>query len=349
MTANGRYGVWEIVRSLDEGGMGQVFLVRNTETGQDGALKRLKNIDRKERFRREIEAVRGLTHPGVIPLLDADIDADRPYAVFEYEPGGSLADMAQVVLLDFSLSLRLRWCEFLCETLHAAHEAGVIHRDVKPENVLISEDRQIVRLCDFGLVFEEGNERITATMEQTGSRFYIAPESEEGRAEDVDRRTDIYGTGKLLYYLVSGSVYARERHRDEAYDLAVVLGSPYMEALSRVLDKSAVADRKERFDTALEMKAEIARARRIIEHGWPIPGAEETYRCAFCGDGTYRFVCISGDNQAHNRGYKEGNIGDEYMAFYECDSCGNAQRFKLKIGGEDWFPEAMERWNQYRR
>ncbi|MDY3554842.1 serine/threonine-protein kinase, partial [Gemmata sp. JC717] len=196
------------------GGAGQVFHVRHSETGQIGALKRLKNAKRHERFKSEVEAVRKLDHPGIVRLLDANLDADPQYAVYEYEPGGNLGEVPVTELLSLPLSQRLDLCEQVCDALAVAHKSGLVHRDVKPDNILISQNRRTVRLCDFGLVYCEDGERQTATMEQVGSRFYIPPELEEGRSEEVSPASDIYSVGKVLYYLITGQVFSRERHRD---------------------------------------------------------------------------------------------------------------------------------------
>jgi len=343
------WGPWENVAQIGEGGMAHVFKVRNKETGEFGALKRLKNVKRRERLRREIEAVAALDHPGIVKLLDADLEADRPYAVYQFESGGSLANLATAELLEVPLTQRLRWCEQICSGLQAAHDAGLVHRDVKPENILLSCDRTTARLCDFGLVFFDDGERQTATAEQIGSRYYIAPELEDGRAEQVSASSDIYGMGKVLYYVTRGSIFARERHRDEDCNLARILDNPYLEAISRILDKSVTSDVQRRFTSAASMQSAIAQAEETIVYQRPIAKAVETYRCVFCGVGRYEEICISGETHAHNSGYKEGNIADEYMVFLECPVCGNCQRFKLKTGGEEWFPEALERLHKRMR
>ena len=189
--------------------MGHVFQVRNTKTQQVGALKRLKNVSRYKRFRNEVEAVKRLDHPGIVKLLDASLDEEPFYAVYEFEPGGSLGDLGKEDLLAIPLPQRLRLCEQVCVALQAAHEASIVHRDVKPDNILISPDRKTARLCDFGLIFSEGGERETATLEQVGSRYYIAPELEDGRADRVSPASDVYSMGKVLYYVVSGNIFAR--------------------------------------------------------------------------------------------------------------------------------------------
>jgi serine/threonine protein kinase len=341
------FGPWEILEQIGEGGAGHVFKVKHTETGEIGALKRLKNTNRRERFTAEVGAVRQLDHPGIVRLIDANLDDEPFYAVYEYEPGGSIGDLSTEELLAIPLAQRLNLCEQVCDALEAAHKASIVHRDVKPDNILITPDRKTARLCDFGLVFCEDGERHTATMEQIGSRYFIPPEMEDGRADQVSASSDVYSMGKVIYYMVSGRIFARERHRDQAYDLSKVVKDPYLEAVSRILDDAITPDPGSRkISSAAMLRLLLSMAREDISARRPIRGVPATYKCVFCGVGTYKPSCIS--SEGHNEGYHEGNIGQEQMVFLECDNCGNCQRFKLKTGGDVWFPEAYERWKSRR-
>lgn len=346
MAKSKSFGPWENLGQIGEGGAGHVFKVQHAETGELGALKRLKNTNRRERFKDEVEAVRKLEHPGIVRLLDANLDEEPYYAVYEFEPGGSVGDLSPDELLGIPLAQRLHLCEQVCAALQVAHDAGLIHRDVKPDNILISVDRKSARLCDFGLVFFEEGERHTATMEQVGSRFFIPPEMEDGRADQVSSSSDIYCMGKVIYYVVSGKIFARERHRDEAYDLCKLLSDPYLEAISQLLDDAITPDPETRMSSAGTLRMLLTMARKNITARRPIQGVPATYRCVFCGVGKYTVSCIS--SESHNSGYKEGEIGQEQMVFLECDNCGNCQRFKLKTGGQAWFPEAHKKWQSRR-
>jgi len=337
-----KYGPWETVEQIGEGGMGHVFLVRNVNTDAKGALKRLKNSNRKERFKSEVEAVKTLNHPGIVPLLDFDHDAEVPYAVYEHEEGGSLGDMSIDELLSIPIDQRLLWCDQICDVLSAMHKSGLVHRDIKPDNILISTDRKTVRLCDFGLVyFDDAGERQTESMEQVGSRYYIAPESEAGFADKVVPASDIYSLGKMLYYIITGNVFSRERHREEAYDLAKKLNNPYLESISRILDTALSIEIKSRPDATM-FRIMVSSARSSISQKLPVPGVIATYGCVFCGVGQYKLICGSTGSECHNQGYGEGNVGNEQMVFAECDNCGNCQRFKLKYDGKLWFPVIFE-------
>lgn len=335
--AKSKWGDWQVVSEIDGGGQGTVYKVQDSN-GRLGALKRLKNPKRIDRFKAEVDAVSRLRHRNIVPLIVANTTEDPFYAVFEYEPGGALADLTEEELKNIPLSQRLDWCIDVLTALTAAHSVSYAHRDIKPENILLSEDRRIARLCDFGLVYMDGEERITATMEQVGSRYYIPPECEDGRADQISPKSDLYSLGKVLYYLVSGgNIFAREQHRKPNYELSVILKNPYFEAISLILDRTITDDIDNRLDSTQEFTEMLYNAREKIEQRLPIAGVPQTYRCMFCAEGTYKEICVSGTD-AHNQGYKEGNIGNHQFVYMECDVCGNAQRFKLKYGGQKWFP-----------
>lgn len=346
MASAKKYGPWEIQEGIDEGGMGQVFLVKHSETGQIGAMKRLKNANRIARFRDEVEALKRISHPGVIQVLDYQTETEPFYAVFSYEPGGSLESLSKEELLSIPLAQRISLFEQVCDAIHAAHECGMIHRDIKPDNILLSEDRRTAKVCDFGLVYFEDGERHTMTNEQVGSRFFMPPEFEDGRAESVTKESDIYCLGKLLYYMLTGVRFARERHRESQYDLSTVFADPYMEAFSRVMDLTITTDPALRSDSAKTVKMLAAIGRLVVQERLPIAGVASTYRCVFCKTGSYSVVCTSYGSDAHNSGYKEGGVYGSQMVFLECPVCGNCQRFKLTIGGKDWFPEANESYEK---
>ena len=233
---------------------------------------------------------------------------------------------------------RLAWCEQIASALEVAHSKGLVHRDVKPDNVLLSTDQHFARLCDFGLVYIGEGERVTMTEELVGSRFYIPPECEAGRASEVSASSDLYSLGKVLYYLASGGkIFPRERHRDDQYDLAKVLENPFLEHISRILDRFVRESPSRGEAKTFRMLTE--QARRKVTQRLPCPGVFETYVCNFCGHGTYVVAATSG-NDSHNEGYgTEGSIGSQYMVFLECNHCGNCQRFKIKYGGAQWFPQ----------
>ena len=239
------WGDWEnLGDDAKEGGMGHVFKVKNLKTGQIGALKKLKGSkpERIQRFKMEVETINCLDHPNIIKLIDSHLDEEPFYAVYEYEEGGSLGDLSEDELLSLSLENQLQLCEQVCNGLSAIHNESLVHRDIKPDNILISKDRKTVRICDFGLVFVDDDERVTLTKEQVGSKFFIPPELEDGSADEVTLKSDLYSMGKVLYYIITGEKFAREVHRLPKYNLAKIKNNPYFESISRILDKTVTSE-----------------------------------------------------------------------------------------------------------
>jgi serine/threonine protein kinase len=334
------WGDWENLKAAGEGGQGHIFQVRHKTDDRIGALKRLKNPMRMDRFKNELNAAKTLNHPNIAKLLDYDTSDDPKFVVFEWEDGGTLADMKASDLEAIDLDMRLSWCEQLANALAYAHEEKMVHRDIKPEKVLISLDRKVVRLCDFGLVFFVDGDRVTATMEQAGSRYYIAPECEDGRSDKIGASTDLYSFGKLVYFLVSGGrIFARERQRQPENALPSNSRNPFIEHVASIIDRLVVDDPVQRIQSASEVSELLVLARRGVKERLPCMGIPSTYRCVFCGNGTYKYIVSSHQGRGHNSGYmNDGNIGNENLAFYECPNCGNSQRFKVKYSPY-WFPE----------
>jgi eukaryotic-like serine/threonine-protein kinase len=188
-----KYGRWRIDESIGEGGQGYLFLASDTQDVHKGqfVLKRLKNNKRKDLFEREIKAVKLLNHTNILDVIDSDISSDRPYFVAEYCEKGSLA---KVGAERFKGNIQ-KAVAILIPIVHAlsrAHAQGVVHRDIKPQNILFRADDTPV-LADFGICHMDGDERITLTDEAMGAVNYIAPEMESGRRlGKPTAKTDVY-------------------------------------------------------------------------------------------------------------------------------------------------------------
>lgn len=175
---------WEIVRQLGEGGQGYAYLVRDLRGSSETCyvLKRLKNIKRLERFKREVEAVRNLSHENILQLIDFDLEAEKPYLVTELCEGGSLAD-AEPFWNDSPL-LAIEIFQQICSGLSFAHAHGIVHRDIKPENILLRTSNGPAVIGDFGICYiEDDGNRVTLTEEAVAPRQYMAPELEDGRVQ----------------------------------------------------------------------------------------------------------------------------------------------------------------------
>lgn len=235
-------GPYRILRRIGGGGMGIVWLAEDERRSTEVALKTLRPerllFDRaRERFRREIDAIARLRHSGCVQILEVGADDEQPYFAMELVRGASIdrvlhdvrqhrgsTDPAHLSGQDFLASLQrliqehetgsadffeaswTRTCVKIAlaaaEALAHAHARGVIHRDVKPSNLMLTASGRVV-LIDFGLAFAEGNGTLTREGAVLGSLAYMAPEQVLGRMEAVGPRTDVYGLGACLYELLT--------------------------------------------------------------------------------------------------------------------------------------------------
>ena len=188
---------YRLERRIGSGGMSAVWLAADERFGSPVAVKLLSDTlahepDYLTRFRREASVVSELSHPNLIRLFDFSVDPPHPYLVMEYLPGGTLADRRG---RDAYSGDPRALAESLLGALAHIHSAGVIHRDVKPANVLVADDGS-PRLTDFGIAQLEGSTKLTATGEVIGTLQYMAPEVVAG--ERATRRSDLYSLGMLL-------------------------------------------------------------------------------------------------------------------------------------------------------
>lgn len=192
---------FENLGSLGRGGMGAVFKARNRATGEVVAIKELHALflddpDYIARFEREVEVARRINSPNVVRVLGYGQHEGAPYMVMEYVEGQSLRDL----LLERG---RLSWDEArpviaqVAEALRAAHKVGVIHRDVKPSNILLTREG-IVKLADFGIARATDLTRLTGGATMLGTPAYMAPENK------TSPQTDLYALGCVLYEMLAG-------------------------------------------------------------------------------------------------------------------------------------------------
>jgi serine/threonine-protein kinase len=210
--AGKRVGEYELRKRLGEGGMGVVYLAWHESTCRLVALKQIKDITREtlvRRFDREVRVLRRLSHPGIVRFLDTGIDqAGLPYVVSEYISGGTLEQYRRR-LGTVSWAEAVRIIAAVLESLQYVHAWPIIHRDIKPDNILLCGEASgdlMPKLSDFGLsLFHEraGGTRLTKPGSPMGTLMFIAPE----QARDASRasvRSDVYSVGVTLYYLLTG-------------------------------------------------------------------------------------------------------------------------------------------------
>jgi eukaryotic-like serine/threonine-protein kinase len=198
-------GRYELVRPLGHGAMATVDLAHDVELDRPVALKRLaENLARDEelrrRFLREPRLAARLAHPNVVRVFDVGEDDGRPFIAMEYVEGETLADrIARRGRLPAAEAAALG--VQMCAGLAAAHAAGLVHRDVKPQNLLLGTDGTL-KLGDFGIAAGHEGTKLTLAGTVLGTAGYLAPE--QARGEQVTAAADIYAVGAVLYELLAG-------------------------------------------------------------------------------------------------------------------------------------------------
>ena len=276
-----------IQRSLGQGGMGQVFLAL-----QEGDVSRLMALkvmtiswrpEVQQRFEREYRAHARMSHHHIAQLLNLGFTPEThlPYILMEYVDGRDIVSYCNVEQL--SLDERLQLFLQLCEGVSHAHQRGVIHRDLKPGNVLVALDkgRPMVKIIDFGIAkamdTTDGDALFeTAVGTRVGTPAYMSPEQIEGRPGAVDTRTDVYGLGAVLYQMLTGQPpFGSELLQDHSVtDLITLIGTRQPKSPSKLnlalaipkdLDlivlKAMAKVQSDRYSTVVELAADIERLR----------------------------------------------------------------------------------------
>jgi hypothetical protein len=200
-------GRYRLEAKLGSGGMSTVYLARDETLDRPVAVKVMhreisEQADQLERFRQEARAVAKLSHPNVVSVIDAGEDGGYPYIVFEYVKGETLKQrIARVGALDAQEALA--HAIEVARGLSVAHARNMVHRDIKPQNVLIDEEGR-AKLSDFGISRQLEEDGMTATGRVLGTTDYVAPEQAMGHP--VDPRSDVYSLGVVLYEMLVGQV-----------------------------------------------------------------------------------------------------------------------------------------------
>jgi tRNA A-37 threonylcarbamoyl transferase component Bud32 len=261
-------GQYRVIEQIGEGGMATVFKAYQPGLNREVALKVLpphfaKQADFTERFAREAQAIGNLHHPNILPVYDSGQDKGYSYLAMRYIPNART--LAHEMKQPLKTERMIEVISQIAGALEHAHKAGIIHRDVKPTNVLL--DGPWALLSDFGLAkMVENPVELTGTGVGMGTPAYMSPE--QGMGKKVDHRTDIYALGIILYEMLTGQIPHKAetpiatvmKRINEPLPLPRSLNPKIPEAVERVLLKALATDPADRFDQAGELATALKAA-----------------------------------------------------------------------------------------
>jgi len=258
-------GRYLIIDRIGAGAMGEVFMAEHQFMGRVVALKMIKQELMSERlikrFQREMRLAARMNHPNVVRAYDADQVGNLFYIAMEYVPGKSLGDL----LKNGTLRVQdvVKYAAQAALGLGHAHEQGILHRDVKPSNILLSDDRKTVKLLDLGLGMlidpASGDPMLTQAGNVVGTYDYMSPEQVKGRT--LDGRSDLYGLACTMYHLMTGQPPFRHeiplKRMSMRLDTRPTPISDYLPNIPRrlvgIMDKMLAVDPDDRFQTGQEV------------------------------------------------------------------------------------------------
>jgi serine/threonine protein kinase/tetratricopeptide (TPR) repeat protein len=267
-------GRYQVIEELGHGGMGRVYKVQDIKIGEKIALKLIRpeaGLDNKslERFSNELKLARKIRHKNVCQMFDLGEDQGTRYITMEYVHGEDLKQLIRKVgRLSPGQSVGI--ARQVCDGLEEAHKLGVVHRDLKPQNIMVDEDGK-ARIMDFGIARSLSGKSTTGAGVMIGTPEYMSPEQVEGK--DVDQRSDIYSLGVILYEMVTGRlpfvgetpISIAHKQKYEVPEDPKKLNAQVSDDLARVILKCLAKDEGKRFQSAAELGAELGR----IEEGFP--------------------------------------------------------------------------------
>jgi serine/threonine protein kinase len=256
-------GKYQITERLGRGGMAEVYKAYHPQLERYAAVKVLHGFlaegeDFQARFHREAKAIAALRHPNIVQIHDIDIDEDHYFMVMEFIDGGTLKDRLIQASGPLPISEMAHIFRETASALDYAHRQGVLHRDVKPANVLLDESGRVV-LTDFGIARIVSETQFTVTGTLVGTPAYMSPE--QGKGMQISTPSDIYSLGIILYEMVTGKVpfdadtplAVIHKHINEPLPSPRTLRDDIPGALESVIIKALAKEPEVRFQSAAEM------------------------------------------------------------------------------------------------
>ncbi len=285
LTASEILGSYRILSTLGRGGMGEVYLAEDSRLGRKVALKLLPSSftndpDRLARFEREARAASALNHPNILTIYEVGSFEDRRFIAAEYVEGETLRQRQSRSRLELNEVLEI--AIQIASALAAAHQAGIVHRDIKPDNIMLRSDGY-VKVVDFGLAKQTAKPKTSAdtsvpTMLQVdtgtgvvmGTTAYMSPE--QARGLELDARTDIWSLGVVLYEMLSGSMPFKGNTPSDLIvsildrDAAPLVTGPLLPSeLDWIIRKTLRKDREERYQSARELLGDLRSLKQQLD------------------------------------------------------------------------------------
>jgi eukaryotic-like serine/threonine-protein kinase len=281
MLTGTKLGRYEIRQKIGAGGMGEVYLAHDEQLDRKVALKVLLpefccDPERTERFKLEAKAASALNHPNIITIYEVGIEDERLFIATEFVDGETLRYKINAGELSYLEAIRIT--EQVADALAVAHEAHIVHRDIKPDNIMIRKDG-IVKILDFGLakpIFDQnvGAEDETIRLVKTqpgmvmGSVRYMSPE--QARGKDTDERTDVWSLGVVLYESLTGkNPFEGETVSDSLAAVIHIEPAPpedVPEELQRIIRKALKKKSGERYQSIKDFALDLKDLRSDVEH-----------------------------------------------------------------------------------
>jgi serine/threonine protein kinase len=266
-------GRYQIIDVLGKGGMGKVYRVLDIKLNEEVALKLIKpeiSSDKKvvERFCNELKISRQIVHKNVARMFDLNEEKGTQYFTMEYVKGEDLKKLIRK-MGQLGAAQAIPIAKQICEGMEEAHRLGVVHRDLKPQNVMVDEDGN-ARIMDFGIALSLELKGITGAGVMIGTPEYMSPEQIEGM--DVDQRSDIYSLGIILYEMVTGRVpfegdtplNIAYKHKHDTPQDPSKINARVPEELSRVILRCLEKEKGKRYQSAGEVRSELIQIEKDI-------------------------------------------------------------------------------------
>ena len=248
---------YRILEKLGQGGMGIVYLAEDLNLERKVAIKFLpkyisENTEERQRFKIEAKAAAKLNHLNIATIHSIEETDNELFIVMEYIKGIELSDKIKAGIIPENEAVKI--ATQIADGLEAAHNEGIIHRDIKSSNIMIT-DSGIVKVMDFGLAKVKGTSKLTKMGSTVGTIAYMSPE--QSRSDEVDNRTDLWSLGVVLYEMLTGKVPFRGDY-DQAIIYSILNEEPQTaeeieKGIRQIINKSLKKNREERYNTAGEM------------------------------------------------------------------------------------------------